>query len=330
MDRIRKYNWILNIQIAFAFVLSIFIANTLELINPITAGVITLLSIQMTRKQTLVQAIKRVVGFFIMLFVSVLIFSTLGHSLISFGLFVLIYALICSRLNLSIGLTPNVVMASHIYLENTIQISFLLNETYIYLLGVLVAIIVNLTIPYTVKRDKIDRLKLDNYIKNMLMYISNLLNEKYLIDDSRNDKEIYQLYIQKQITNINSFIENYEIDLLKNLENNLLKSEFYDIEYLYLRQRQFEILTRIYENTKRMDKKYLQTQKISEFIQDIHDQYDEDNTVKSLIDDANNMREYFEKEKLPSTRAEFENRAILFVILEDLTVFLREKYKFKK
>lgn len=64
MERFKKFDLILNVQIAIAFSLSIIFSQFFNLENSITAGVITLLSIQITKKQTIVIAIKRVFGFF--------------------------------------------------------------------------------------------------------------------------------------------------------------------------------------------------------------------------------------------------------------------------
>ena len=129
MSKIQKFDLLLNFQIAIAFFVSVFISRSLGLINPLTAGVITLLSIQTTKKQTIIIAIKRLFGFIISIFLSVFIFDLFGFSLINFGIFVLVFAIISSALKISIGLTPNVVMASHIFLENKIEISVLINET---------------------------------------------------------------------------------------------------------------------------------------------------------------------------------------------------------
>lgn len=330
MSKIQKFDLLLNFQIAVAFFVSVFISQSLGLINPITAGVVTLLSIQTTKKQTILIAIKRLFGFIITIFLSVFIFYIFGFSLFNFGIFVLVFAIISSALKISIGLAPNVVMASHIFLENKIEISFLKNEIYIFLIGLLIAILVNLIIPYFKNRDRIDRVKLDNHIKNMLVYLSNLLNENYLIEDTQNDRELYFLYINGEISKIKKYIEKYEKDLIKNIENDLFGNNFYDLEYLELRQRQFSILTKIYEQSKKIDSSYLQTQKISNFIEEIHDNYDEENTAIELIEKANNLLIFFKRGDLPRTRIEFENRAILFIILEDLITFLREKYKFSK
>ena len=58
------------------------------------------------------------------------------------------------------------------------------------------------------------------------------------------------------------------------------------------------------------------------------EEFHELNNVESLLIELNELYEFFRKEKLPSTRDEFENRAILFNILIDLEHFLKIKRSF--
>lgn len=330
MKNLKKYELILNIQIAIAFVISIFLSKHLGLQNYVTAGVVTLLSIQSTRKKTIITAAKRALGYILMLILVVIIFNGLGFTLFAFGLFVLLFSILNSRLDISIGLAPNVVMASHFFLEKTTDFPFIINETFIYIIGLSMAIIVNLLIPIINNNDVKKKENLDNSVKNLLMFISNLLNEKYLLDSNRDDKQLYRIYISKQIKDTKRFIDEYENDIKNDLENSLFSNDFYNLEYLQLRKRQYNMLEDIFEQSERLDKKLSHTQKISEFIEEIYLNYDEDNTAIGLIEKGNSLLKYFKDLQLPESRSEFENRAVLFVILEDLIEFLKEKYKFTR
>ncbi|WP_282926030.1 aromatic acid exporter family protein [Helcococcus kunzii] len=325
MKSLKKYNLILNLQIAIAFLFSILLANFLDLQNYVTAGIITILSIQDTKKKTLEIAYRRFLGYVIMLALVYLVFNIMGYSILSFGFFVLIFALINSRLDISIGLAPNVVMASHFFLKGHMELSFIWNETLVYLIGLLMAIIVNLLIPMTNKDN--NRGMLDDKIKNLLMYISNILNEKHLEDENKSE---YIEYISKEISDTNRFFSVYENEIINRLENDLFNNDFYDLEYLNLRRKQYNILIKIFELSKNIDRNLVHTQKISEFIEEIYLGYYEKNTAISLIEKADTLLIFFKNLSLPKTREEFENRANLYIILEDLIQFLEEKYKFSR
>ncbi|MFM1540246.1 aromatic acid exporter family protein, partial [Helcococcus ovis] len=174
MERFKKFDLLLNVQIAIAFSLSIIFSQFFNLENSITAGVVTLLSIQITKKQTIVIAIKRVFGFFLMLALILIFFNFIGYNLYSFGLFVFVFAILNSFFNISVGLAPNVVMAGHFYVKMSTEFNFIINELAIYLIGLTMAIAVNLIIPITKKDSNTDRNKLDNHVKKLLLYISDL------------------------------------------------------------------------------------------------------------------------------------------------------------
>ncbi len=56
----------------------------------------------------------------------------------------------------------------------------------------------------------------------------------------------------------------------------------------------------------------------------------EENTGEDLLLDLDDLRESFKNMNLPSTREEFENRAMLFQFLNDMEEFLITKNEFKK
>ena len=324
MNIFKKYSLLLNFEIALAFIISILISEILGLENSITAGVVTLLSIQTTKTQTVNIAAKRVIGYFIMLVMVILIFNTLGYNLISFSIFVFLFALINSRFNISIGLAPNVVMAGHFYARQTTDINFIFNETSIYLIAVAVAIVVNLIIPVTKSREK-EKYNIDNSIRKILLSLSNIINEDYKKKFNKNE---YITDIENKIQIAFKEMEDYEKTVIYKLENDILNNDIYDLEYINMRKNQFNILNKIFELTKKLNKKYYQSEAIAIFLKEIESDYDENNNVVELMNKSKDLLDKFSNSELPQDRTEFENRAILYTIMSDINSFLIEKYDF--
>lgn len=67
---------------------------------------------------------------------------------------------------------------------------------------------------------------------------------------------------------------------------------------------------------------------ISNYLERVADLFHEFNNVEELLLEQRQLFESFKTEELPSTREEFENRAILFQILRDLEYFLQLKRSF--
>lgn len=327
MKNLSKYNLIINMQIAIAFVISIYLANLFNLENSITAGVITLLSIHTTKRQTLQAAIKRISGFILMLILVVIIFNLLGYNLGAFGIFVLIFGLLNSRFNISIGLAPNVVMAGHFYALQTTNTSFILNEAFIYGIGVLMGIMINLIIPM-IKNIDHEKSRLDDIIRKLIANISNILDEKYIIYGKLVSRDEYFEFVDKSISNMKEDLNIIEKDIVSNIENDLWSKNLYNFEYLNMRKKQISHLIKIYENSKNIDTKFTPSLKISTFLREINSDFDEYNNASYLIEKSNNILEGFKNDELPKTRVEFENRAILYNIMNDINHFLTEKYEF--
>ena len=90
-----KVNALKVLKISAACCIAIFLANLLGLKSSTSAGIITLLSIQDTKKATFQIAGKRLLAFVPAVLFSLLIFWTVGFHVFSFGIFLFIFILFC-------------------------------------------------------------------------------------------------------------------------------------------------------------------------------------------------------------------------------------------
>jgi uncharacterized membrane protein YgaE (UPF0421/DUF939 family) len=97
-----------------------------------------------------------------------------------------------------------------------------------------------------------------------------------------------------------------------------------------MRIQQFETIKRMKEHFKKFFMTYEQTIMMADFTEQVARSLYEENTCEQLIKDLNKLRENFRKMALPSTREEFENRAMLFQFLNDMEQFLQIKNEFKQ
>ena len=98
--------------------------------------------------------------------------------------------------------------------------------------------------------------------------------------------------------------------------------------YLKMRREQCSALYDMYCYVKQMNITPKQAVIISDFLRKISEEYDESNTVSSLIEEADKIFEIMKLENLPEKREEFENRAILYSLLLKTREFLHIKYIF--
>ena len=112
------------IKNAIGATIAILIAQLFKLTNVMTAGVIVLLSIQNTRKESLSIAFKRLIATFIALLITPIIFKLFSFNPFSFGVFLLIFIPILIRFNLQDGIVVNSVLVTHLIIDKDISFPF--------------------------------------------------------------------------------------------------------------------------------------------------------------------------------------------------------------
>lgn len=115
---------------------------------------------------------------------------------------------------------------------------------------------------------------------------------------------------------------------LRYMNNHLITEDDYYYEYMLMRARQCNILKRIYADIIRLTATQEQGKKLEDFIQKTADEFAEQNDVGTLLSELEKLHSDYERQELPVTRQEFENRSMLYHILEDMKSFLEIKRKF--
>lgn len=67
---------------------------------------------------------------------------------------------------------------------------------------------------------------------------------------------------------------------------------------------------------------------LSDFLEKVSNEYHKDNDVKALLEELVLIHDKMKVHPLPQTRAEFEDRANLFILMERLKEFLQIKHDF--
>ncbi len=111
-------------------------------------------------------------------------------------------------------------------------------------------------------------------------------------------------------------------------DNQLLDQSTYDIRYFDMRGEQATILRYMAINLNLCRLPTRENKILAGMFYLTADQLHEQNTGVYLMEDINALLQFFRDSELPVTRAEFENRAILFQLLNDFTRFIQTKKDF--
>lgn len=117
-----------SLKIAVAAVLSIAIAGELGLRYSATAGIITVLSIQNTKKETIKSARNRTLAFVCALLIARLLFGILGFSLPAFAGYLFLFALLCFYADWGEAIAMDSVLITHFLTERSMAMALIANE----------------------------------------------------------------------------------------------------------------------------------------------------------------------------------------------------------
>lgn len=333
-DKKKKYKMHLvkSLKIAVAAVIAIAIAGELGLQYSATAGIITVLSIQNTKRETLRSARNRGVAFLVALLLAGICFALLGYTLWAFALYLFLFAVFCLWSGWTEALTTDSVLVSHFLAEGSMAPDKIGNECLIFLIGAGIGVLVNLHLHR--KEAKFSELstEVDTQMKGILQRMSLWL--------PREDKSEYgDSCFQK----LEEALEDAKLCAATNYNNTLWNQDAYELDYIRMRERQSVLLQEIYMNIKKItltgeegsqpfqkEQTELppQTRQVAALLGRIWQEYHRDNTVEGLLEEWQEVMQDMESQELPKTREEFETRAILFYILMQIKNLLMIKREF--
>ncbi len=324
---IKNINFIKIIKIAIGSSIAILIANLLGLSYSASAGIITLLSIQDTKKQTLQVAKKRLMACLFAFLIAYVLFQTLGFYTYVFGIFLFIFIAGSYLLGIEDGIAMCSVLVTHFLVEENMSVSFIGNEVLIMLIGILTGIVLNLFMPNNAKIIK----AYINQVEEKMKYTLQLISDNMLLEYGNGI--LYEEGEEKLFREINLLEDTLSSGLssaYEDMNNTLLSSTKYYISYFTMRKEQLYYLNRIIEQISLLTYTPRQSFLISDFIRKISEQFHEYNNAIGLIEEMYLIRQKLKDESNPVTREEFENRAILYIIFNYLECFLNLKKNFVK
>ena len=304
-------------KISLGCVVAIIISTLLNLKYGLTAGLLTVLSIQDTKRETLKTALKRLYAFFFAFAVSVICFKIMGYNALSFGVYLFIFVNICFIMDWKIAIVPVSVLVTHLISEKSTDITLIINEFLLFAVGAGTGMLVNMHLHKDHEKMSVCRENLDSEIKDVLERMSFRILSADKSDYSGDCfKKLDALMFEAQKT----AHENYD--------NNLKNPQTYDIEYLEMRKKQCSILYEMYKSIIKIETPPQQALVISDFLKKTAVEYHEKNDVKNLISDLEKLFSEMQYQPMPSERQEFENRAVLYSFMLLLKEFLYLKYEF--
>lgn len=304
-------------KISLGCCVSVLIANAIGLSGSTSAGIITLLSIQNTKRETLSVAGKRLAAFFAAITAAYITFVPLQFRVTAFGLFLFLLTFFCYAAGLEAGISTNTVLVTHLWKERSFAFPLVLNEFFLLAVGISVAVLVNLYMPRILDAIGRDQKTIDGALKTLLRDMAEMLQSGSGASALKEELEALENSTQEALARA-----------YRNMNNTLAVDMRYYVQYIEMRIAQCALLRRIYGNLRRVACQTEQARVMAAFMEETAASLAEYDNAGGLLKRLEEIRAHFRAGPLPATRPEFEARAVLFSVMIDLEYLLLSKKRF--
>ena len=310
---------LLAAKIGIGASIAIYIAQCLELEYATSAGIITLLTVITTKWETIKLSFLRLLTYAISVAVCWLIFHLVPNMWIEYGLFLFVIVFLGEWMGWRGTLSVNAVIGTHFLTTQDFTPAFLLNELLLVVIGIVIAIILNLIHINNAQEHGIvhSMRHVEHQMKEILIELAGYLSRK--ASGAR---------VWEDLIKLEAELEEY-LELAYEYQNNTFHShpEYY-INYFEMRMKQCGALHNLHSEMRRMREMPKQAHIVADFILEITLHVTEMNDPRKQMDDLEQLLDNLRNEPLPETHEEFENRAELYHVLLDMEEFLMYKKRF--
>ncbi|MGS2776121.1 aromatic acid exporter family protein [Robertmurraya sp. GLU-23] len=305
-----------TVKTALGAAASIMIAQAFGLSSFTSAGILTILCIQVTKKKSVRASWERFLACVVAMVFSIIIFEGIAFHPVMIGLLLLLFIPTAVMVGASDGIVSSTVIILHLYSAGHITKSLLLNELGLIIIGIGVALIMNLYMPSLEN-------KLIDYQRKIEQNFKAIFDEIILY--LKNNKTDWDGH---EIPETATLIDEAKTLAFRDVENHFLRNENLYYHYFKMREKQFEIIERVLPLVSSISLTVDQGEMIAEFIEDLSNNIHPGNTADIYIEKLERMRVEFQKMELPRTREEFETRAALLHFTKEMEQYLTIKKDF--
>lgn len=307
-----------TIKMGVGGTVAILLAELLKLEYASSAGIIAILSIQSTRKESVEIALRRLYAATIALAIGSMIFTCLGYHAVSFGIYLILFIPTAARCKVTEGIVPASVLVTHLLGKGQVSVALLMNEAALMLVGILTALLINIYMPSLEKHLLMEKQEIEDRMFLILSRMCQVLRGE--------EKE---LKVKEDLSELESALVRGRKKAYQYRNNSLMSEKSLYEKYFEMRYSQYQVLLYSVKHFERFYKLPVQAQKVAVLTEEAALTVRGKKRVEQAMATLAEVRHTFQEDKLPSSRNEFENRAMLYQFLTDIEQFLYVKQQFK-
>lgn len=306
-----------TIKTAIGAAIAIAIAQSLGLMFYASAGIITILCVQKTKRQSLKISLERFLACTVGLLMGSFLFELLGYHPITVAILLVLFIPIVVLLKAQEGIATSSVIIMHLYVLGEVTLSIIFNELSLVFIGIGVALIINMYMPNVEKELSIMQNQIEENFKEIFFQFSVYLKEG---DNNWDGKEI---------TATAELLKRGKDIALQNIRNHLLRYDDQYYHYFKMREKQFELLERMLSIVSSLDHSVIQSKKIAHFLEELSNAVTPGESTVDFLERLDELKQEFKQMDLPKDRNEFEIRSALQAFVKEIEQYLMIKREFK-
>ncbi|OCA91022.1 hypothetical protein A8F94_03935 [Bacillus sp. FJAT-27225] len=306
-----------TIKTAVGTAAAIIIAQLLGVANYSSAGILTILCIKPTKRKSLRAAWDRFIACMLAMPISALFFEFIAYHPLVIGLMLFFFIPTVVMVKAKDGIVTSSVIILHIYAAGEVSTGLFLNEFVVIIVGIGVALLMNWYMPSLESKLYEYSGKIEENFRKIFLEMA-----RYLRTNDSN-------WAGQELTDTSKLLNEAKTLAFRDVENHLTREEDIYYHYFTMREKQFEIIERILPIASSLSPEVEQAGIMADFIEELCENIHPGNTAYIYLDKIKVMREEFEEMELPRTREEFETRAGLFQMLNELEHYLIIKSSFR-
>ncbi|KGR91454.1 hypothetical protein CD30_05200 [Ureibacillus massiliensis 4400831 = CIP 108448 = CCUG 49529] len=306
-----------TIKTAIGTALSIALAQYFGLEFFTSAGILTILCIQTTKKKSVHAVYTRFVASLIGMAFSFVAFELFGYNPIVLTVMILLFIPTIVIVGAAPGFVSSAVIMMHIYSEANFTLDLLYNELGLMAIGFGVALIVNMYMGDIQKTMDNYRIEIEELYRKIFSEIVEYLENG---DTSWDGKELIDA---------ENVLNKAKSLAFKDVENHLTRKENAYYLYFDMRERQLEIIERVLPKITALPVMVQQVELVANFMKDLADHVHSGNTARSFRDKLDIVKKEFAEMPLPESHEKFVAMASLYQFIEEMDQYLEIKQSFK-
>ena len=266
----------------------------------------------------------RLVTFAVTILLAWAAFAHIKSNWVGYGIFIFCVVLFAEVMGWRATISVNSVIGAHLLTSHDFSLAFVENELLLVLIGVVIALILNLF--QNNGRNERDIIENMRYTEERLQQILRRF-AGYLSQEEGTPPTVN---LWDDIIRLEKELQDFILEAYEYQENTFHSHPAYYIDYFEMRLDQCHVLHNLHYEVKKIRYIPKQARVVAGYMLYLADYVVERNVPAAQMEKLETIFQDMKKEELPRTREEFENRAILYHILMDMEEFLVYKQRFVK